>query len=65
MSSQLNVLFNLDTAAAQASLTNIIGTISRLTTQMSALSDEQGRLNTQSQRLNLDFDAAAGAAGRF
>lgn len=46
-------------------LTTFAGGISSVITSMAAMSDEQTRLSAQSQRLNLDFDAAAGAAGRF
>lgn len=49
----------------RGALTSFASGINNAITSMASLADEQNRLSAQSQRLNLDFDAAAGAAGRF
>lgn len=42
-----------------------IGVIGAVITRVTELATEQGRLDAMSARLGLDFDQAAGAAGRF
>lgn len=49
----------------RGAVTGFSSMISDALSSMAAMADEQNRLSTQSARLNLDFDAAAGAAGRF
>lgn len=70
------VKINIDVASSVATMarsfndirgavTSFASGISDAMHSMAAMADEQNRLSTQSQRLHLDFDAAAGAAGRF
>ena len=50
---------------AHAAMRTITSTIGAVISRVGGLADEQARLTSTSQRLGLDFDAAASAAGRF
>ncbi len=55
------IAFNAVVQSAQT----IVGTLSRMAERVGDLATEQARLTSMSQRLGLDFDQAAAAAGRF
>lgn len=60
-SSSLATRFNAIVTAART----VLGTLPALTERMTALADEQARLDEVGARLGLDFDEAAASAGRF